>query len=300
MAKSPKKTRILLFFVCLLFMLINHKVPASETSELGEETTRFFIDWKSYQYKVMSYMNITEAVSVNERYYMRNQVKEIILKKISTGIENMYVDNAHKIMDILDENNYFRREYPIYLQSINVVRMTFRNSIIEASTALPLRGKFGILNHIPLPWGSMSYSALNESEYVGEAYSRTQVHNEFESGLVPLKYSGLIIDLRGMDVNEALAPRIYSQTGQLIYGPEFVMQKIGTQRGLISYANDMTDPELKIRAGEEAFFTVALSTKGAYKTDVVISNQDAGRLMQHTVTLENLQKCRVVFLVDKK
>ena len=283
-----------------LVLLMTGSVFAYEESNLNEEKTNFFMDWSSYQYKVQSYLNINEAPSMNERNYMRNQVKEIILKKISAGIENMYVDNAHKIMDILDENDNFRREYPIYLQSVNIVRMTFRNSIIEASTALPLRGGNGLLAHIPLPWETMTYNVFREAEYVGEAYNKSRVGNEYEAGLVPLKYSGVIIDLRGMEVNEALAPRIYSQTGQMIYGPEYIHHKIGVQRGIVAYAYDMTDAEVKIRAGEAAYFTVALATKGFYKTDVVISNQDAARLMQHAVTLENLQKCRVVFLIDKK
>jgi|GEM_PF-1704001 len=273
---------------------------AMEDGNLDEERTHSFIDWGSYQYRVQSYININEASSINERFYMRNQVKEIILRKISAGIENIYVDNAHKIMDILDENENFQREYPIYLQSINIVRMIFRSSMIEASTALPLRGKEGLLVHLPLPWATMTYDSLKEPEYVGEAYHKTRVGNEFESGLVPLQYSGVIIDLRGMEVNEAIAPRIFSQTGKLIYGPEYIVHRIGTQRGIVGYAYDMNDAEVKVRAGEAAFYTVALATKGLYKTDVVLSNKDAGRLMQHPVTLENLQKCRVVLLIDKK
>ncbi|MDH4263349.1 MAG: hypothetical protein OEV78_09930 [Spirochaetia bacterium] len=284
----------------LFISLVSGNIFPLEENNLDEEKTNSYIDWSSYQYNILSYININKSVSINERYYMRNQVKEIVLKKISSSIENMYVDNSHKIMDILDDNINFRREYPLYLQSINVVRMTFRDSMIEASTTLPLRGGRGLLTHIPLPWGTMTYNSLNEPEYVGEAYNKSRVSNEYEAGLVPLKYSGVIIDLRGMEINEALAPRIFSQTGQLIYGPEFVMHKIGVQRGIIAYAYDMTDYEVKVRAGDSAYYTVALSTKGVYKTDVVISNQDAGRLMQHAVTLENLQKCRVVFLVDKK
>jgi hypothetical protein len=300
--KWNRKSNGIKILLCLglVSLLAQNGVFAYEKSSLEDEKTSFFIDWSSYQYKIQSNININEGVSINERFYLREQVKEIILKKISAGIENMYVDNDHKIMDMLDENKNFRREYPTYLQSVNVVRMTFRNSLIEASTALPLRGANGLLTHLPLPWGTMVYNTLKEPEYVGEAYGKTRVGNEYEAGLVPLKYSGVIIDLRGMDINEALAPRIFSQTGQLIYGPEFIMHKIGVQRGIVAYAYDMTEAEVKIRAGEAAYYTVALSTRGMYKTDVVISNQDTARLMQHTVTLENLQKCRVVFLIDKK
>jgi len=275
-------------------------LSSRESEEINEGITRFLINWDLYQYEVKSVMNMNEAISLNERFYVRNQIRELLLKRISSDIENLYIDNSHKISDILDENINFRREFPIYLQSINLVRMLFRNNVIEASTSLPLRGNQGLLSHLPLPWATMAYNSLSEPEYVGEAYQKTRVGNDFEAGLVPLQYSGIIIDLRGMEVNEALAPRIYSQTGQLIYGPEFIMQKIGVQRGIIAYVNSMDDPEAKIRAGSSAYFTVGLSTRGQYKTDVVVSSRDATRIMQHIKTLESLQKCRVIFLVDKK
>jgi len=292
-----KNSKLIVGFI---FFLTINAVFGYKENNLDEEKSNFNMDWRLYQYNIQSYINIIESTSVNERYYLRNQVKEIMLKKISVGIENMFVDNTHKIMDILDQNSDFRQEYPLFMQSINIVRMTFRNSMIEVSTALPMRGGRGLLSHIPLPWGTMSYNPLLAPEYVGEAYAKTSVGNEYESGLIPIKYSGVIIDLRGMDINEAFAPRIFSQTGRLIYGPEFILSKIGIQRGIVAYTHDISDSEVRIRAGDSPYFTVALATRGLYKTDVVISNKDAARLLQHAVTIENLQKCRVVFLVDNR
>lgn len=286
-------------FIIILFIAAN-AIFSINLREIDQGVTEFYIDWNTYQYKIKSLLNLDDTVSLNERFYMRNQVKELILKKISSGMESLYIDNSHKVSDILEHNVNFQREYPLYLQNIHAVRMNFKSSYIEASTALPLRGSNGLLGHLPIPWGTMKYYSSEDSEYVGEAYQRPTVSNEYESGLVPLKYTGIIIDLRNMDATEALAPRIYTQTGRLIYGPEYIHQKIGIQRGIVAYVNSMDDPEVKIRAGEEPFYTVALSTKGLYKTDVVISNQDAGRILQHKITLENLQKCRVIFIVDKK
>jgi hypothetical protein len=292
--------KFLNFWVSVLVVLSTLQALSGAESSLTDEITRFSIDWDTYQYKVKTTMNINEAISLNERYYMRSQVRELILKKISTGIENLYVDNRRKIMDILDENLNFRREYPVYLQSINAIRLIFKKSEIEASTMLPLRGESGLLARIPLPWGTMKYAHMEEPEYVGEAYRVSKVGREYNSGLIPIKYSGLIVDLRGMEISEALAPRIFTQTGQLFYGPEFISQKLGVQRGIVSYATDINDPEVKIRAGDSPYYTVALSSRGFYNTDIVLSSQDMDKITQHMETLENLQKCRVIFLIDEK
>lgn len=283
----------------ILFAVLSWGALFSE--ELGSNgETEFVINWDTYQYQVRTIMNINEAISLNERYYMRSQMKELILKKISTGVEGLYVDSSHRIMDILDENINFRREYPVYMQSINAIRLIFKKGNIEASTALPLRGEKGLLARIPVTWGTLRYESMNDPEYVGEAYNTSRVGRDYNANLVPIRYSGLIVDLRGMGFSEALTPRIYSQAGQLVYGPEFIAQKIGVQRGIIAYATDLNDPEVKIRAGNSPYYTVALASRGKFNTDVVLSADDVVKITQHPETIENLQKCRVVFIVDKK
>lgn len=271
---------------------------SNRTDKASKGQTIYNIDWEKYRFKVESVVEIPEKVSVNERYYMRSLLREIILRKISTGLEQMYVDNSHMIRDILDENNHFRRAYPLYLDSLKLVRLNFRNNLVEASTSLPLRGSKGLIGKLPLPWESMIYQSLQESEYIGEAYERNTALEEYRGEIIPIIYTGLIVDLRGMEINQALAPRIFSQNGRLIYGPEYINKKTGTTRGIASYVKGMSVKEVKVRAGEEPFFTVALTTKGKYKTDIVLSNEDTAKLMQHPETLQNLLKCRVVFVVD--
>lgn len=279
-----------------LFGALGSQISGANTVE--GERTMFEIDWENYQYMATSQIMVERNTPVHERYYMRYFFRDLILQKISLGLENLYVDSDHRVMDILEANNEFRREYPLYLEAMELTKVNFRNNYIEVSTSLPLRGAKGLIGKLPLPWSSIEYSSLTEAEYVGQAYEDSVVRHEYSGGIIPIAYSGLLIDLRGMDHNQALAPRIYSQQGRLIYGPEFIIKEIGVQRGIVSYVNSIQDYEVENRAGEKPYFTVALSIKGLYKTDVVISESDAAKALAHMETLNNLHKCRVVFIVD--
>ncbi len=269
-----------------------------EANGVAGEQTYFEIDWENYHYMATSQILVERNTPVHERYYMRYFFRDLILQKISIGLENLYVDSSHKIMDILDANNEFKREYPLYLEAMELTRVNFRNNYIEVSTSLPLRGNKGLIGKLPLPWQTLAYAGLTEAEYVGEAYESRVAESEYRGGIVPIAYTGLLIDLRGMDVNQALAPRIYSQSGRLIYGPEYIIKEIGVQRGVASYVKSLNDYEVKNRAGEKPYFAVALSTKGKFKTDAVISDMDTAKAFEHEETLNNLLKCRVVFIVD--
>jgi len=259
----------------------------------------FDIYWQNYKYMISSEISLPRTLAVNERYYVRSKVREIILHEVSMDIENMFVDNSRRIRDLLDKNSVFRREYPLFLESLTIESLTFRNNRVESSASLALRGENGLLRRLPLPWHTLEYSTLGEPEYVGEAYKDDTVKYEYRGGIVPIAYTGIVIDLRGMQINKALAPRIYSQNGRLLYGPEFILKKIGAQRGLVGYVHSMDDAEIALRAGTRHYFTVALTTRGQYKTDVVLSQEDTARAMEHPETLMNMLKCRVIFIIDK-
>ncbi|MES0491262.1 MAG: hypothetical protein ABUK01_14810 [Leptospirales bacterium] len=266
--------------------------------DLSNGQNRFDIYWRNYKYMISSEISLPRSLAVNERYYVRSKVREIILHKVSMDIESMFVDNSRRIRDLLDTSSVFRREYPLFLDSLTIDSLIFRNNRVESSASLALRGDNGLLRRLPLPWHILEYSTLTKPEYVGEAYEDDTVKYEYRAGVVPIAYTGIVIDLRGMKINKALAPRIFSQNGRLLYGPEFILKKIGAQRGLVGYVHKMDDAEIALRAGIRPYFTVALTTRGQYKTDVVLSREDTAKAMGHPETLTNILKCRVIFIID--
>ena len=94
-----------------------------------------------------------------------------------------------------------------------------------------------------------------------------------------------------------MAPRIYSQNGRLIYGPEFIRRDVGTNRGIAAYVKSIAHAEVTRRAGKHPLLTVALAAQGKYQTNIVLATEEITKLFDHKQTVKNLLKCRVVIIV---
>lgn len=261
------------------------------------EKYKISIDWARFRINVAATIAIDENLSVTQRDLIRSQAKERILTRASLYLEEFFVDANWRISDVLNDNRQFSREYSLFLETIELGSLFFRSSKIETNLVIPIRGRRGLLNRVPLPWATERYQLLRKSEYIGEAYQQREAHGEYDSSLSPVRYTGLLIDARELDLRPSLAPRIYSQDGKLLYGPEYLTAQAGTSRGVASYVTEYGHKEVSRRAGRHPLLTAALSVQGRYQTNLVIASEDAARLFDHPDTLRNLQKCKVVIMV---
>jgi hypothetical protein len=111
-------------------------------------------------------------------------------------------------------------------------------------------------------------------------------------------FSGLVVDARGLGVKPAMAPKILSEGGQEIYGFSVVDRNWMIQQGMVGYSKDLTAAQAHERVTNRPLTVKAVSTAGANKTDVVISNPDAKLILGSAGNLGFLEKARVVVVVD--
>jgi len=266
--------------------------------DVASQLTELEINWQRYRLNIHAKIELPVESNDLSNYVMRSYVKEIVARKVSSSMENLVIDNEHKLMDMLDSSVTFRREYPMYLDSMEISSVNYRNNSIYTRAVLPIRGSNGLLSRIPIEWETVRYSSLEGDEYITDVYNESSVNYEYKRNSLPIDYTGLIVDIRGQAIQKAVVPRIFSQSGRLIYGPEFINRKIGTVRGLVSYVKSLNDPEVAIRAGSKPYFTAALSMSGKFNSDPVIAETEVANFLESTESIKNLLKCRVIFLVD--
>lgn len=118
-----------------------------------------------------------------------------------------------------------------------------------------------------------------------------------------LVYTGLIVDGRGLQLQRGMSPKIYSQSGQLIYAGVAVAYDFLQQSGIASYGQELS-PELLRRIQPHESITVsplvvrALEVTGSAETSVVISDEDAQAILDALNIYDFLAEYSVVFLVD--
>ncbi|HOB09402.1 MAG: hypothetical protein WAP20_07665 [Limnochordia bacterium] len=117
-------------------------------------------------------------------------------------------------------------------------------------------------------------------------------------------YTGLVVDARGLGLGRGMSPRIWSESGQLIYGGISATYDFLQHVGLASYGSELT-PELLQRISVDPEFPLAvpLVVKAVRvvepaRTSVVISNEAAEQILKALAAYDFLARFAVIFLID--
>lgn len=108
------------------------------------------------------------------------------------------------------------------------------------------------------------------------------------------KFSGVVVDARGLKASPAFAPRIFDEAGAEVYGPAVVSKEAALKGGVAGYANDLDKAKKDDRVGATAKVVKALRLANAGKTDLVISAADAAALKAAAALAEG----KVIIVTD--
>ena len=111
-------------------------------------------------------------------------------------------------------------------------------------------------------------------------------------------FSGLIIDARGLGVQPAMAPKVLNDSGNEVYGTGYVNREYAVQIGVVGYTKSIDQAKADERTGDNPFVVKAIRVEGANKTDVVISDSDAGVIHGMAENLNFLEQAKVMIVID--
>lgn len=120
----------------------------------------------------------------------------------------------------------------------------------------------------------------------------------FVENYVPAEnmYTGLVIDASGSELEKTFCPAIYDTNGRVIYGVNNVDKDYAISNGIVEYSSDINS--LNTRAGSKPILIkiVSLKPRVVNKCDVIISVEDADRLLAENQRSHFLDKYAVVFV----
>jgi hypothetical protein len=118
------------------------------------------------------------------------------------------------------------------------------------------------------------------------------------SGAAGQAFTGLIIDARGLGVRPAMAPKVLNEDGKEVYGSAWINRDWAVREGMAGYLKDPAQAQANPRVTDKPLIVKAIKASGEGRSDVVISNADAGMIHGASQNLSFLEKCRVIILVD--
>lgn len=123
------------------------------------------------------------------------------------------------------------------------------------------------------------------------------------------EYTGIIIDARGLlDVqgefvkdigNPCLFPKIWDETMELIYEKNMTDSSYANKNGIVTYAYSNDESSYKNRVGDDPLRISARKIFGVYRTDPVISRNDALKILSVQHNLDLLKQGKVVILLNQ-
>ncbi|PJZ86015.1 hypothetical protein [Leptospira harrisiae] len=211
----------------------------------------------------------------------RKKAREKLRVRLSQRLESMLFNADYTVYEYTQVNQQARLRLNSYIGSEKEeYDFQFVKNVLEAKASLPLKGKDGILAHIPFEYGTESVP-------------------EFSEEVVPVEFSGLVVDARHLNLKRALFPKIQTDRGLDIYSPLYVKEAYAIETGYIVYKEEQSGKGIEAKVGKNPYFVLALATAGKNQTDLVIPTDEAAKLLSHPEARKNLTRCRVLILVSQ-
>ena len=132
--------------------------------------------------------------------------------------------------------------------------------------------------------------AFENEQFVDQAKAREDAVSEGATGI--------IIDAKGLGLRPAMSPRILDQNGSILYGPGSYDRNYAVTNGVVGYTKTVTQAKKDNRVQGNPLILRGASASGTAMTDIIISNQDASKLITADRSGNLLKNCRVMFVLN--
>ena len=208
------------------------------------------------------------------------------LLEITKGVQ---VDARTTIKDFTVESDVVNTQVEGLIKGAQVVHQQYMSDgTVEVRLRMPL---YGNLSQIMVPL------AIEKRKSAPQPAPTTPTPPA-PAPPVPVTYTGLVVDARGIGARPAMSPRIYDEDGKEVYGSANVDREYAIQQGMSGYARDLTAAQSNQRVTANPVTVKAMNTGGPGKSDLIISNADAGQIRASAENASFMKKCRVMIVLD--
>lgn len=137
-------------------------------------------------------------------------------------------------------------------------------------------------------------NAFADSVSVSTSVS-TEFRMEINSAPEVVRYSGIIVDCRGLGLQSAASPVIKAESGTIIYGDKDLDFDKINEIGMAAYATTMQESAARVGTNPLVVRAVNLDK---FNTCPVLSDSDAGKVIKADRTSGFFKDLKVVFWTD--
>ncbi|HOO49656.1 MAG TPA: hypothetical protein PLK94_00045 [Alphaproteobacteria bacterium] len=248
--------------------------------------------------RTLAYERLAEIISGINIDSQRTITMEMLTDSILSGRVSAFIKGARVI-----SSDY--KTYPDgsgYVEVVLSVNMNGEGGLRDIASDAVKRPLPGLPQEIYIP----SESAITTPTETPREHSDTYVDiqrtspNETNGEAVAelIGTTGLIVDASGFGVKRAMSPKILAPDERVIYGLLIVDESYVIQQGIVSYAHSIAEAKSRQRAGLNPLVVRATGVSGIIEADVIVSEEDAERIVAENRSYGFLEKCNVIIVVD--
>lgn len=110
-------------------------------------------------------------------------------------------------------------------------------------------------------------------------------------------FTGLIIDVRGLNFNPSLSPMVVNSANEEIYSVSYVDRAVASKLGIVNYQDDLSQALKNERVGKDPLVVRGVQVSGPLSSNIIISANDAILIHAAAKTRNFLKKCKVIILI---
>ena len=274
-------------FVWILVFGLFANLPAAAKEPVVEAV----VDWQNEKILLSAQWQPGQALTRQSNAELRQRMREALLRKLSIVVGILWQRSQAA--------GTAEPDFSALWSSLRLDTFQVAENRALATMQVLLRGRDSLIAHFPLQYGS----ELQADEPGAQAFAydkRPNVSDHDNSHNEPLLYTGLVIDARHLPYVPSLNAGVFTSVGRQLYGAAFMMRSTAVKRGVAGHFATDTVPAALRRAGKRPLKVSAIDLQSAGETGLVISEEDAARLLAHAGSVRNLRRARLIILVNSE
>ncbi len=272
-----------LFFICITV------VPASAVDGITTDTQ---ISWTTGDIVITASAAIPDSATniTTTRFRLTESIDRDLTEIVTNAFKAIYLDSLHTLADGLSANSSVMSAF----DEINLSKTRVSSSLSLNLTSVTNIYKYNIYNElIPILTSRKTITAPP----VELNYEATAAF----SGIIiyaadPLPYYGE--NASGL-LQPAIFPKIFTENMEIVASADMADPKRLSEWGFIQYTESLSQRDYEHRVGLYPFITTARGIFGNNRTDILIPDEDAKKILYNKANRRLIEEGRIVIIIGK-
>ncbi len=277
--------------VAVVVMVVGYSLPLGASESLLEQTDIAVTNWEEQVVQARGYGVAPEKIRSESQALIlaREAAITVAQRRLLGKIKGVQIDSEQRVKNAQVQSDVITKQVQGIIRGARIVKeKKIADNAYQVVMEVKFYGNNGLMKAV---FPRLKEAADDSLEQTG---SEPQGEVEAETG----DYTGVVITTVGLQVEPALAPKIYSTAGKLIYGLETIEPQGVVDRGLVGYTRSLAAAKANSRVGEQPLILKAQQVRGSYRTDLVLAAAEARQLQQVGKRNNIFAKHKIIIVLD--